>query len=200
MIQKRNEKGQVAARDWSVYIGQKFGRYTIASLAGRAGAHQRVVVICECGTKREVFISGLLCGRIKSCGCWRASRMTQANVKHGDAERGHRTLTYGTWMAMRRRCFDRKHKDYARWGGKGITACERWNDYALFLADMGERPSRRHSLDRYPDRNGNYEPSNCRWATDAEQNRNRTMPKHYGVRPNREPMLVGADRTGEKET
>jgi hypothetical protein len=73
---------------------------------------------------------------------------------------------------MRQRCSNPGHVAYARYGGRGIRVCERWDSYENFLADMGRRPSLRHSLDRM-DTNGNYEPNNCRWATWKEQHRNR---------------------------
>lgn len=90
--------------------------------------------------------------------------------KHGMCE----TLEYRTWYRMKLRCLDPKDPVYNHYGGRGITICERWlNNFLNFFADMGVKPSRRHSLDRV-DVNGNYEPSNCRWATDFEQQNNRT--------------------------
>ncbi len=83
------------------------------------------------------------------------------------------TLGYENWVSMRKRCLTPGFTGYERYGGKGITVCERWSDFENFLADMGPRPSRKHSIDRFPDKNGNYEPSNCRWATSIEQGRNR---------------------------
>lgn len=80
------------------------------------------------------------------------------------------TPTYLTWTSMLARCNNAKIRAYPDYGGRGISVCERWRDFANFLADMGERP-RGHSLDRI-NNDGNYEPGNCRWATRATQNNN----------------------------
>jgi hypothetical protein len=84
-----------------------------------------------------------------------------------------RSGEYTSWAGMIQRCGNPNNPNYAGYGGDGVTVCERWrNSFEAFLADMGPRPSPAHSLDRYPNREGSYEPGNVRWATDAEQTRN----------------------------
>ncbi len=90
-------------------------------------------------------------------------------LQHGHKVGGKRSPTYSVWIGMKRRCKDVKFKDFPKYGGRGISVCERWDrSFVAFLEDMGERPSRDHSIDRL-DPGGNYEPGNCRWATAMEQ-------------------------------
>lgn len=116
---------------------------------------------CDCGNTVLLTVSAIR--KCKSCGC------KQHDGTHGKTK----TREYQAWVDMIRRCYDPRRRNYADYGGKGVTVCDRWRESSSnFLNDMGPAPSNEHSLDRI-DPTGNYEPSNCRWATVAEQNRNR---------------------------
>lgn len=108
------------------------------------------------------------------------SNSGQFVVTHGHSRvgpTGSPSATYATWQAMRRRCSDAGSDGWKWYGGRGIVVCERWQDsFSCFLADMGEKPSSRHTIDRM-NPNGHYEPGNCRWATSSEQARNRRPVK-----------------------
>jgi hypothetical protein len=91
------------------------------------------------------------------------------NIKHG----GCGTLTYARWKSMMARCYNKNATNYKYYGALGISVCESWHEYPAFLADMGECPDRTMTLDRKENSKG-YEPENCRWATQAVQNKNRS--------------------------
>lgn len=104
-----------------------------------------------------------------------------------------------SWSAMRYRCLNPKHEAYGRYGGAGITICERWMKFENFYADMGPRPEGM-TLDRYPNRNGNYEPGNCRWATWKEQaNNKRQSQNRKNVAGQRFGMLLVLEFVGKNE-
>ena len=113
-------------------------------------------------------------------------------VKHGHSRRGRVSSEYMAWRAMRQRCQNPNNDRYHRYGSRGIKVCERWQSFQNFLTDMGEKPSTDLTLERM-DNDGNYEPGNCKWATQKEQAGNRqASPKQYpfvGLGPNGEKVL-----------
>jgi len=98
--------------------------------------------------------------------------LTARNTKHGDSPRDKETKEYRTWLAIKQRCHNMARPDFKRYGGRGITVHTAWQgDFQAFLASVGRAPSKNHSLDRI-NNDGDYEPGNVRWATNAEQARN----------------------------
>lgn len=146
------------------YFGVKFIRESDPK-----NGHRRGVFLCDCGEKFETQIYTVLKGKSK-CGC----RMSLP--KHGYARKGKQHYLYSIWNSMIMRCHNPKSSSYSRYGARGIQVCDRWNWFENFLADMGERPSKYHSIDRIDNQKG-YEPSNCRWAT-AEIQQCNTRKNH----------------------
>jgi hypothetical protein len=159
-------------------VGQRFGRLLVTGEADSVRLPcgtfvTRFFVRCDCGVEKIVQRSGLSNGDTKSCGCW-LTEVRRRPKKHGEIMVGKPTAEYTAWQGMKQRCNNPNDKKFKHYGGRGITVCARWLDsYQNFLADMGRRPSADHSIDRYPDNDGNYEPNNCRWATPSEQNFNK---------------------------
>jgi hypothetical protein len=156
--------------------GQQFGRWTALRFVGRRGPHQMWRCRCQCGETRDVAGAHLRRGGSQSCGCLRRERTSAATRIHGASG----TPEHQKWISMLRRCTDSTAADYARYGGRGISVCNRWrygegalSAFSCFLADMGKKPYTRATLERI-NNDGNYEPGNVTWADRRAQSRNRS--------------------------
>ena len=150
--------------------GKKFNFLTVTNLSDRKTPNGKPLwdCLCDCGKTTTVDGGSIKNGNTKSCGCYRSSRMTEQNTKHGMVN----TPEWMSWSAMLSRCYNENSIGYKNYGGRGIVVCERWrNSFENFYIDMGIRPSADYTLDR-KDVNGNYEPNNCRWLDRLLQTRN----------------------------
>lgn len=175
--------------------GRRFGKWTAILSVERRYNTYFWLAKCDCGTERVVQGRHLTSGRSSSCGCARSGPQ-HPRFKHGKSG----TPEYGIWLSMLNRCENSAHSEYSRYGGRGISVCAAWrSDFAAFLHDMGPRPSAFHSIDR-ANNDGNYEPSNCRWATPKEQGNNTRRNRFLTVRGERMTMRQAADRFGVNYT
>lgn len=152
--------------------GQTFGRLTViqrvANLPGNKQA--RWLCACVCGKRCGVGGAELRRGHTRSCGCVQR----EAHLIHGHAARPGVTAEYRAWRGMLTRCYNPRTRSFGNYGGRGIQVFDGWRrNFAAFLAAVGPKPSPNHSLDRWPNNDGNYEPGNVRWASRSEQNLNR---------------------------
>jgi hypothetical protein len=149
--------------------GVKFGRLTVIKPYHSKNSCNRSVHLCRCicGIEKTVDGAHLTSGATVSCGCHRAESAKRRMTVHGKSSGG----AYRSWVSIKARCNDKENKSYTNYGGRGIKMCERWNDFELFLSDMGPRPGGL-SIDRKDNDDGYYK-ENCRWSTRTVQSRNR---------------------------
>jgi hypothetical protein len=167
--------------------GRTFVRLTVLRRSERVSGARRKPMWscrCQCGTVLDVIGDNLRSGCSKSCGCLDRQKALQRFTKHGAARVDLKTVEYQTWKRMKQRCLNPNNPKYHRYGGRGIQVCQEWvNDFPRFLADMGQRP-KGCSIDRI-NNDGNYEPSNCRWATidqqAANKSRNGPIPRCHAT-------------------
>lgn len=153
-------------------VGMKFGMLKVVSFSHIDNNRSVWNVDCECGKSKKVRNGDLQ--KIKSCGCYSISNLKKRTTTHGKA---NKTPEYRAWGNIKTRCLNENSDRYNDYGGRGIKICDRWKDsFENFLLDMGERPSASHSIERVKN-DGNYEPSNCKWASKIEQANNKRNNK-----------------------
>lgn len=148
--------------------GKKFGKWLVIKLDRLAPPHKYYWCRCDCGSEKSVQGNSLACGTSTSCGCDKGAKIAAAKTVHGKS----RHPAYQSWSAMRRRCSDPNFAAYPWYGARGIRVCERWDEFDLFWADMGQTWAKGLSIDRInPD--GDYCPENCRWSGAKVQAQNK---------------------------
>lgn len=178
-------------------VGQKFNRLTIyARIPNRGDGIARFLCLCDCGKPAIANGIQLRNGKRKSCGCLQKEKaknnaaIARKNlITHGMSY----STEYSIWSGMIARCKYKTMQNYKKYGGRGITVCEKWQEsFEAFYNDMGPRPSLNHSIERI-DVNGNYEPGNCRWATKEEQ-ANNTRGNHFVIYQEKKMTVAQAIR------
>lgn len=163
-------------------LNKKFGRLFVLNQEPSKDRHRMVRCQCDCGSETVTRVSALLSNNTFSCGCYdrevRLLSLASGHVKrsNGATHNGKVTVEYNSYRHIKSRCYRKSDHKYPNYGARGIIVCDRWlgkNGYKNFLSDMGKRPSHCNSIERV-DVNGNYEPSNCIWATKEVQARNKT--------------------------
>jgi hypothetical protein len=171
--------------------GHRYGSLVVISPTDERSNKSMVWLCrCDCGLIVRAASDQMRAGNKKSCGCQRYVRTAPMNQTHGMCY----SRVYKVWDAMIGRCTRPKAARYERYGGRGIKVCERWMKFANFLADMGE-PADGMSIDRIAN-DGDYEPSNCRWATRQEQARNTSRTTFLEIGGIKKPVSVWADEAG----
>lgn len=174
--------------------GQTFGRLNVLEYVGRYYGDTGKPLwrcVCSCGTVKIVSQGAMTHGKTQSCGCLHRERLLSAKT-HGKSKRPE----FRVWYGIIQRCTKSSNTAFKTYGARGISVCERWLKFENFLTDVGPRPSLLHSIDRFPNKAGNYEPGNVRWATRTEQSANRRNTINLEFRGRTQSMAAWAKEYG----
>jgi hypothetical protein len=172
-------------------MGERYGRLLVVGRAPNKSdkdTNARWVCACDCGRETTQYGQDLKKGKVVSCGCWNDEK----KFKHGMA----RQPVYKVWQQLHQRCENPKAPKFYNYGGRGIKVCERWKSFENFAADMGIRPEG-YSIERI-NNDGDYEPSNCMWATTKQQLNNRRISRFIELNGERKTIAQWADQLGVK--
>lgn len=171
----------------TVEVGDEFGYLTV--LQANYGSRVSVACKCRCGNIKPIRIFNLCNGTVKSCGCFRRTVIWSGDKlrKHGMTQ----TPEYQCWLGIIKRCYNTNHDSYLKYGARGITMSQEWRQsFEVFFAYVGPRPDPKYSLDRWPNKDGNYEPGNVRWATKRQQRENQVETRIHPLTALGKTMLL----------
>lgn len=175
--------------------GKKINRLTCTGRYEKIKGRRWYIFECECGSKKSAQAREVLSGKIMSCGCLKSEIIRErCCLGRGEARRNG---VYNSWANMISRCGNQKDPKFKDYGGRGIKVCKRWLSFDLFYEDMGDRPSKGHSVGRI-NNNGNYEPNNCRWESPLEQANNTRRNRFINYKGERMTVSQAARIAGLK--
>jgi hypothetical protein len=160
--------------------GRRFGKLVALRFVARRTHQTMWLFRCDCGTEKEIAAGVVKAGSTVSCGCHIREVTRLRSTSHGHKSGGAESPEYKSWRSMLDRCEKPSHKSFSGYGGRGVSVCSEWHEFAAFLRDMGLRPAAGYSLDRI-NANGNYAPDNCRWATARTQAANRRSSRLVNI-------------------
>lgn len=175
---------------------RRYGRLFVVEYVGKTTKGKSLwLCICDCGEEKIIRGGGLKNGT-RSCGCLQKELAAAKTIARCTTHGRKNTPEYRSWLSMMNRCADRHENKYPNYSGRGIKVCDRWKSFENFFADMGVRPKGK-TLDRI-NNDGNYDPSNCRWATRREQNINTSRNIKITLRGETLTISEWAERLGVK--